>query len=163
MAYTTEYPPFAVTVDGVVLALQDGELSALVVTRGSQPFKGRFALPGGFVDPDEDLVPAMMRELCEETGISIDGEQFEQLAAYGRPDRDPRMRTVSVAHLAVLPDAPEVVGGDDAVSAEWRSVSWLLAERDRLAFDHWDILNDGLSRAGAKLEDLGRSARRSLE
>lgn len=152
MVYTSQYPPFAVTVDGVVLTIKDDTLNALVVTRGSEPFKGRLALPGGFVDPDEDLCPAVIRELSEETGIDIEAKDVEQLASYGRPDRDPRMRTVSVAHLVVLPDLPDPVGGDDADDAQWRPVSWLLARRDCLGFDHSDILRDGLERARAKLE-----------
>lgn len=152
MVYTSTYPPFAVTVDGVVLTIRDDVLQALVVTRGSDPFKGQLALPGGFVDPEEDLAPAMARELAEEAGLDIGAQHFEQLGSYGRPGRDPRMRTVSVAHLAVLPDLPDPVGGDDATDAQWRPVSWLLAGNDRLAFDHRDIVGDGLERAKAKLE-----------
>ena len=149
MAYTSKYPPFAVTVDAVVLTIRENAVHALVVMRGGEPFKGRLALPGGFVDIDEDLDAAVERELAEETGISVRGARIEQLASYGRPDRDPRGRTVSVAYVAVLPDAPEPVGGDDAADAQWRPVTWLLARRDRLAFDHHDILRDGLERAEA--------------
>jgi len=149
MAYTSKYPPFAVTVDAVVLTIRDGAVHALVVTRGGEPFKGRLALPGGFVDADEDLDAAVERELAEETGISVRGMRIEQLASYGRPDRDPRGRTVSVAYLAVSTDPREPAGGDDATDAEWRPVSWLLARRDRLAFDHHDILRDGLERSKA--------------
>ncbi|MDX6318268.1 MAG: 8-oxo-dGTP diphosphatase, partial [Nocardioidaceae bacterium] len=98
------------------------------------------------------LGPAVERELTEETGISVRGMRIEQLATYGQPDRDPRSRTVSVAYLAVLPDGPDPVGGDDAVDAQWRPVSWLLSRRDRLAFDHRVILRDGVERARAKLE-----------
>jgi 8-oxo-dGTP diphosphatase len=152
MIYRTKYPPFAVTVDAVVLTLRDDKLQALVVTRGGEPFAGTLALPGGFVDVDEDLGPAVERELAEETGISVRGSRIEQLATYGQPDRDPRSRTVSVAYLAVLPDGPDPVGGDDAVDAQWRPVSWLLSRRDRLAFDHRVILRDGIERARAKLE-----------
>jgi 8-oxo-dGTP diphosphatase len=152
MIYRSKYPPFAVTVDAVVLTLRDDKLQALVVTRGGEPFAGRLALPGGFVEVDEDLGPAVERELTEETGISVRGMRIEQLATYGQPDRDPRSRTVSVAYLAVLPDGPDPVGGDDAVDAQWRSASWLLARRDRLAFDHRLILRDGVERARAKLE-----------
>jgi 8-oxo-dGTP diphosphatase len=152
VAYTSQYPPFAVTVDAVVLTVRDDVLSALVVTRGAEPFQGRLALPGGFVKPDEDLRPAVERELLEETGVDVKGVHVEQLASYGRPDRDPRMRTVSVAHLAVLPDLPDPVGGTDAADAGWRPTSWLLARRDRLAFDHRDIVRDGVERARAKLE-----------
>lgn len=152
MAYTSKFPPFAVTVDAVVLTIRDEALNALVVTRGVDPFKGRLALPGGFVEPDEDLGRAVARELLEETGIDVARMHLEQLASYGRPDRDPRMRTVSVAHLAVLPDLPDPVGGDDAADADWRTVTWLLGRRIRLAFDHHDILRDGVERARAKLE-----------
>lgn len=152
MVYTSEHPPFAVTVDAVVLTIREDVLQALVVTRGGAPFTGRLALPGGFVGPAENLGPAVVRELSEETGIDIEGLHVEQLASYGRPDRDPRMRTVSVAHLAILPDLPEPVGGDDAADAHWHPVSWLLSQHDRLAFDHRDILRDGVERARAKLE-----------
>ncbi len=152
MTYTSQHPPFAVTVDAVVLTIREDELQALVVTRGAEPFEGRLALPGGFVEFDEDLDDALERELSEETGISVRGARIEQLSSYGRPDRDPRMRTVSVAYLAVLPDLPEPVGGDDAADAQWRRVTWLLARRDRLAFDHREIMRDGVERARARLE-----------
>jgi 8-oxo-dGTP diphosphatase len=152
MVYTSKYPPFAVTVDAVVLTIRDGKLQALVVTRGGQPFKGQLALPGGFVNIDEDLGTAVQRELVEETGISGRRLRIEQLATYGRPERDPRGRTVSVTYLAVVPDLPDPVGGDDAADAQWRPVTWLLARRDRLAFDHRTIVRDGVERARAKLE-----------
>lgn len=101
---------------------------------------------------DEALSEAVIREALEETGISLRGEHVEQLATYGAPNRDPRGRTVTVAYLAVLPDLPVPVGGDDAAAADWRPVSWLLSRRNTLAFDHGDILRDGLRRARAKLE-----------
>jgi len=152
VASRTKHPPFAVTVDAVVLTIRAQRLHALVVTRGGEPFQGQLALPGGFVHVDEDLDTAARRELVEETGISVRGSHIEQLGSYGRPDRDPRMRTVSVAYLAVVPDLPEAVGGDDAADAHWHPVTWLLARRGRLAFDHRDILRDGLERARSKLE-----------
>ncbi len=152
MVYTSKYPPFFVTVDGVVLTVRDDALCALVVTRGGEPYKGTLALPGGFVDIDEDLPVAAVRELSEETGLSVRGQHVEQLATYGAPDRDPRHRTISVAYLVVLPDLAEPVGGDDATDAHWHRVTWLLARKDRLAFDHRHILRDGVERARAKLE-----------
>jgi 8-oxo-dGTP diphosphatase len=152
MVYTSKYPPFAVTVDAVVLTIRDAKLQALVVTRGGEPFKGQLALPGGFVNIDEDLGTAVERELVEETGISGRRLRIEQLATYGEPERDPRGRTVSVAYLAVVPDLPDPVGGDDATDADWRPVTWLLARRDRLAFDHRTIVRDGVERARGKLE-----------
>lgn len=144
------HPPFAVTVDIALLTIRAGELCALVVRRGEAPYQGRWALPGGFVQPDEDLEAAAVRELAEETGIA-GGFHLEQLRTYGAPRRDPRMRTVSVAHLALAPDLTNPEAGTDAADARWRSVADLLAGKP-LAFDHTRILGDALERARAKLE-----------
>jgi 8-oxo-dGTP diphosphatase len=143
------YPPFAVTVDLVVLTIRDDALCALVVRRGEEPFRGRWALPGGFVRPDEDLLAAAARELAEETGLSA---HVEQLASYGAPDRDPRMRVVTVAHLALVPELPAPMAGGDASHAAWRPAQPLLDDPAALAFDHGRILADGIERARAKLE-----------
>jgi 8-oxo-dGTP diphosphatase len=124
MTYTSEYPPFYVTVDIVVLSVVERRLCALVVRRGSAPFEGAWALPGGFVDPDEDLEQAARRELDEETAVP-GVERLEQLGAYGDPDRDPRGRIVSVAWLAAVPAGPQVQGGSDAASAQWRPLAQL--------------------------------------
>ena len=147
----TKHPPFAVTVDVALLTIRAGELCVLVVRRGEAPYRGRWALPGGFVRPDEDIEAAAVRELHEETGLS-DGFHLEQLRTYGAPKRDPRMRTVSVAHLALAPDLTSPVAGTDAAAAEWRAVDALLSARPGLAFDHGQILADGVERARAKLE-----------
>jgi 8-oxo-dGTP diphosphatase len=147
----SEHPPFAVTVDVALLTIRAGELCALVVRRGEAPYRGRWALPGGFVRPEEDIEAAAVRELHEETGLS-DGFHLEQLRTYGAPKRDPRMRTVSVAHLALAPDLTNPVAGTDAAAAEWRAVDALLSSRPGLAFDHGQILGDALERARAKLE-----------
>ncbi|WP_230973467.1 NUDIX hydrolase [Aeromicrobium terrae] len=143
------HPPFAVTVDLVVLTIRESELCVLLVQRGEEPFSGQWALPGGFVLVDEDIEAAAYRELAEETGVS-EGLHLEQLASYGAPDRDPRMRTVSVAWLALAPELAEPVAGTDAAHAEWVPVAetGLLT----LAFDHERILADGLERARAKIE-----------
>jgi 8-oxo-dGTP diphosphatase len=105
-----EWPPFAVTVDLVVLTVRDGVLSALVIRRGEDPFAGHPALPGGFVRPRESLDGAAARELAEETGLADLPVHLEQLATYGAVDRDPRMRVVSVAYLALAPDLPRPAG-----------------------------------------------------
>lgn len=144
------FPPFAVTVDLVVLTVRHGELSVLLVSRGEAPFKGRHALPGGFVRIDEDVANAARRELEEETGLTLDAVHLEQLATYGTPRRDPRMRVVSVAHLALAPDLAEPVAGTDAAEAAWIPVA--RASSMRLAFDHSTILADAVERARAKLE-----------
>jgi 8-oxo-dGTP diphosphatase len=150
VAYTSEHPPFFVTVDLVILTLREGTFAVLLVERGGEPFRGRWALPGGFVHVDEDLVDAAYRELEEETGVGGDAVHLEQLATYGAPGRDPRSRVVSTAYLAVGADLPEVRGGSDAADARWWPVEEALALD--LGFDHHVILEDGVERARAKLE-----------
>ena len=150
MPYTSDYPIFAVTVDIVVLSLVGNELCALLVKRGGPPYEGRWALPGGFVGPTEGLLAAARRELLEETGVSTGTVALEQLRSYGEPGRDPRGRVVSVAHLAVLPEATTPTAGSDAAGAEWRPLAQL--EETGLAFDHAEILADGVERARSKLE-----------
>ena len=146
-------PPVAsVAVDLVVLTIRDDELCALLVKRGISPFKGSWALPGGFVTGGEDLGTAAERELAEETGLTGADVHVEQLATYGDPRRDPRGRVVSVAFLALAPSLPEPSAGSDAAGARWAPVAGALAERSRLAFDHAMILEDGVERARSKLE-----------
>jgi 8-oxo-dGTP diphosphatase len=159
------FPPFAVTVDLVVLTVRDHALCALMVRRGEPPYQGFWALPGGFVRPDEGLIEAAARELAEETGLRTHGApgqgpgvgaHLEQLATYGDPQRDPRMRVVSVAHLALAPDLPTPRPGGDVRSARWAPVEELLGSgKDDgllLAFDHTRILADGVERARSKIE-----------
>lgn len=146
------HPPFAVAVDLVVLTIRGGRLQVLLVERGTEPYRGRLALPGGFVHRDEDLLPAAIRELSEETGISQPFGHIEQLASYGRPDRDPRMRVVSVAYLAVASDIPDPVAGTDAAASRFMVAQPLLERRSRLAFDHGEILREAVERVRAKLE-----------
>ena len=148
----SHYPQVAVTVDLVVLTIRAGELQALLVRRGETPFKGRWALPGGFVRPDENLDEAASRELSEETGLTPDVVHLEQLGSYGDPKRDPRMRVITVAYLALGPDLPAPVAGTDAAAARWTPVMATLRHPRALAFDHHAILADGVERARAKLE-----------
>src|ERR1700720_1472495 len=107
------FDPVAVTVDVVTLTIRDGELDVLLVERGVPPFEGQWALPGGFVRPAaiQDLDDAAARELVEETGQRLERVHLEQLATYGTPDRDPRMRVISVAYLAFAPELPEPQAG----------------------------------------------------
>ncbi len=146
------FPPVAVTVDLVVLTIRADRLQALTIRRGEAPYKGEWALPGGFLRPGEDLPEAAARELREETGLPVDGFHLEQLASYGAPDRDPRMRTVTVAYIALAADLPAPNAGTDAAEARWQSVDELLDTPGKLAFDHPMILRDGVERARAKLE-----------
>ncbi len=145
----SDYPPFAVTVDLAVLTLRDGHLCALLITRGEDPFSGKLALPGGFVRVDESTDAAAIRELAEETGVTAFPGHIEQLATYSAPDRDPRMRVVSVAYVAFAPDLPEPVAGTDAADAHWVPIHDLA---DDIAFDHRAILDDAIERVRAKLE-----------
>lgn len=148
------HPPFAVTADIVIMTIRDGALRVLLVERRNDPYAGSWALPGGFVEIDEDAHTAALRELAEETGVDAADFHLEQLATYSAPDRDPRMRVVSVAYLAFAPDLGSAVAGSDAAAARWWSVDDLLADPDApaLAFDHEEILRDALERVRAKLE-----------
>ncbi|GAB4060086.1 NUDIX hydrolase [Catellatospora paridis] len=140
------YPALAVTVDVVTLTIRDGVLHVLLVERGEQPYAGRLALPGGFVR-EETLDQAALRELAEETGL-LPRVHLEQLATFGDPGRDPRMRVVSVAYLAFAPRLPDPTVGGDAAAARWVPVD----DATDLAFDHDAVLAAGLERARAKLE-----------
>lgn len=147
-----DFEPLGLATDLVILTVRDGRLQVLLIRRGIPPYRDRWALPGGFVRPDEDLEATARRELAEETGLSSDRIHLEQVATYGAPDRDPRGRVVSVAYLALVPDLPAPVAGSDAASASWVEVVEVLDDPGRLAFDHHRILADGVERARAKLE-----------
>jgi len=137
-----------VTVDVVALTVRDGELNVLLITRLIEPFKGKPALPGGFVLAGEDLQEAAVRELAEETGVERLPGYLEQLGSYGPKGRDPRGDVLTVAHLLLAPDFPVLAAGSDAEHAAWYPVT----EVPELAFDHARILDDALERAKSKLE-----------
>jgi 8-oxo-dGTP diphosphatase len=150
MARTTTAPPLrpnvALTVDPVVLGVEADQLHVLVVRRSSAPFAGRWAFPGGFVEPTEDLPAAARRELAEETGLTRAVRLLEQLGAYGAPRRDPRGRVVTVVFLALVAGTPQPRAGDDAAEAVWWPVDELLARPRVVAFDHAAILRDAVAR-----------------
>lgn len=156
---SADHPRVAVAVDLAVLTVHEEVLQVLTVRRGEPPYQGRRALPGGFVEPSEDLHQAARRELAEETGVKATRAHVEQLRAYGAPRRDPRMRVVSVAHLVVVPDASAPVPGSDAAAAVWEPVDDLLASPRRLAFDHAAMLRDAVERLQDALEDTALATR----
>lgn len=146
--YTYEYPRASLTADCVVFRLDLPALSVLLIERKSDTFGGFLAIPGGFVEMDEDLDAAALRELEEETGLK--GIEVEQLHTFGKPGRDPRGRVVTVAYMALINLDGRYVGpGDDASHASWHSI----AELPPLAFDHADVM----AMAIARLRDKARS------
>jgi 8-oxo-dGTP diphosphatase len=147
MAYTYEHPHLAVTTDVALFTLQEGSLKVLLVRRGNEPYKGAWALPGGFVRPDEDLEACARRELEEETGVA--GFYLEQLYTFGAVERDPRERVITVAYYALIPSERLVLkASSDADAAAWFPVTRL----PELAFDHAAILEAARQRLAAKLD-----------
>jgi 8-oxo-dGTP diphosphatase len=146
MPFSYQYPRAALTVDCVVLGYDEGELRVLLIERGLEPFKGRWALPGGFVRLEETLDQAARRELAEETGLT--DVFLEQLYSFGEVDRDPRERVVSVAYYALVKLSDHrAKAATDAADAKWFPVSSL----PKLAFDHSDILATALARLKGKV------------
>ena len=150
----SRFPPFAVTVDVVILTMFEGTLHVLLVRRGEAPFAGIWAIPGGFKRPTETLNEAAKRELSEETGVEVPS-LLAQFGAYGDPGRDPRMSVVTIAYLAVLRDVGAIVAGTDAADAALVPVSDLLNGRIELAFDHRRIVGDAIERVRVELEVTG--------
>ena len=156
MAYTYEHPHPAVTVDVAVFTLTAGRLAVVLVRRAAWPHAGKWALPGGFVDIDESLKRAAWRELREETGIKAG--YLEQLGAFGRPDRDPRERVITVVYIALAAaDRLELRAGSDADEARL----FCLDELPELAFDHARIVQAATRRLRDRL-DTEAIARRLL-
>lgn len=135
--YCYKYPHPAVTVDCLVFREEEGRRLVLLIRRGNEPFKDYWAFPGGFLNPEETAEEAVVRELKEETGLSL--KDVKQLKTYTSPDRDPRERVITIAFTANTDDA-EVKGGDDAAEARW----FPLDNLPNLAFDHSQILKDAL-------------------
>src|SRR5437667_3092417 len=146
LPYSYQYPRAALTVDCVVFGFDEGELKVLLIQRGLEPFKGRWALPGGFVHVDETLDAAARRELDEEAGLR--NVFLEQLYTFGAVDRDPRERVVSVAYYALVKlSEHRAKAATDAADAEWFPISKV----PKLAFDHADILATALTRLKGKV------------
>ncbi len=145
MPYQYQYPHPAVTTDVAAFTLRDRQLQLLLIKRKHDPFTGKWALPGGFLEIEEDLEACAKRELQEETGVA--DIYLEQLYTFGQPQRDPRERVISVTYYALVP--PDKLGlnaGSDAADAAWFPIS----ELPELAFDHAEIIHLALERLAAK-------------
>jgi 8-oxo-dGTP diphosphatase len=141
-----KYPRAAVTVDCVVFGLDERDLKVLLIQRASEPFAGRWALPGGFVDVHESLDAAALRELREETGV--DKLFLEQLYTFGTVDRDPRERVISVAYYSLVRLRDHrVQAATDARNAAW----FALDDLPKLAFDHQRIVETAHTRLRGKV------------
>ena len=147
MAYTYEYPRPSLTVDCIIFGLDESSrLKVLLIQRAKEPFKNHWALPGGFVDENETLEAAALRELQVETGVS--DVFIEQLFTFGTPGRDPRGRVVTVAYYALINLAEHKIGADtDAQDVKWFPIN----ELPPLAFDHAEILETAITRLRSKL------------
>ena len=135
MTYTYPFPRPSVTVDIIIFRIYENEPEVLLIRRTNEPFKGKWALPGGFVDEDEPLENAAVRELKEETGLN--GILLTQMHTFGNPGRDPRGHTVSVVYVGYLPLGSKTKAGDDASEAEW----FMVNELPELAFDHDSVID----------------------
>lgn len=170
MAFTYRHPRTAVTCDVVVFTMRADDLAVLLIKRKEDPFKGMWALPGGFVNENESLERAAARELAEETGIT--GVRLEQIGAFGDPGRDPRGHTITIAWVTFLVAEATITAGDDAAEAEWHSFRKLAlhtsfavppargratkrasSERVQLAFDHAKIIMRAYRRLCQHLDD----------
>jgi 8-oxo-dGTP diphosphatase len=151
--YCYQHPRPAVTTDLVVFAWRERTLQTVLIRRKHDPFAGRWAIPGGFLDMDESAEAGARRELEEETGLVVPGA-VAPLGFFAAPGRDPRGRTITLAHVGVMPPGDHPIrGGDDADEAAWRPV----AEARELAFDHDEVL------ASARAWLRGRVMERSPE
>ena len=142
--YTYEWPRPMVTVDAVVFAVLTGRTEVLLIKRKGDPYKGKWAVPGGFGEMDEELEEAVARELAEETGLT--GVRLEQLRTFGKCGRDPRGRQISVAFMGTISEGQNKVrAGDDAAEARWFNIQNL---PENMAFDHDEMVRTAIERLG---------------
>ncbi|MBA7482842.1 Bifunctional NMN adenylyltransferase/Nudix hydrolase [subsurface metagenome] len=134
--YVYDWPRPMVTVDAVVFTFSDDKARVLLINRGNEPFKGKWALPGGFVGMDEELEDAVARELEEETGLAT--VQLEQMRTFGTVGRDPRGRMITIVFMGIATKGQDMIkAGDDAAEAQWFYIEKL---PDDMAFDHNEVV-----------------------
>jgi 8-oxo-dGTP diphosphatase len=141
LKYHYKYPHPSVTTDCVIFGFDGTRLNVLLVERGIEPYKGRWAFPGGFLRMDETTEAGALRELKEETEFDVERGFLEQLGCFSDVDRDPRGRVITIAYYALVQKGA-VKGGDDARNAQW----FPIGEIPQLAFDHEKILLQALKR-----------------
>jgi 8-oxo-dGTP diphosphatase len=145
--YTYDWPRPMVTVDAVVFSISGGKTQVLLINRGREPYKGKWAVPGGFIEMDEEIEDAVARELQEETGLT--GVHLEQMRTFGRCGRDPRGRQISIAFTGVVTDGQDkICPGDDAAKAQWFDIEKFPED---LAFDHDEMIKCGIEKLNQKL------------
>ncbi len=134
--YVYDWPRPMVTVDAAVFTFSGDKARVLLINRGNEPFKGKWALPGGFIDMDEELEDAVVRELAEETGLT--GIQLEQMRTFGTVGRDPRGRMITIVFMGIATEGQDTIrAGDDAAQAQWFDIEKV---PDDMAFDHVDVV-----------------------
>lgn len=142
--YIYEWPRPMVTVDAVVFSVSAGGTEVLLIERKNEPFKGQWAVPGGFVEMDEELEDAIARELTEETGLT--GVRLEQFRTFGRCGRDPRGRQITVAFMGTVTEGRDRIrAGDDAAETRWFNIDKL---PKNMAFDHKEMVRLAIERLG---------------
>ena len=145
--YIYDWPRPMVTVDAVVFAVTPGSIKILLIKRGHEPFKGQWAIPGGFIGMDEELDDAVARELQEETGLI--GVALEQMHTFGTVGRDPRGRQITVVYMGIIREGLDrIKAGDDATQAQWFDINALPPD---LAFDHNDVTKFAIERLKSKI------------
>jgi len=143
--YVYEWPRPMVTTDAAVFRFWRGRVWLLLVLRKREPYKGYWAIPGGFVDPDEELEDAAARELKEETGL--DGLCLEQMRTFGTCGRDPRGRQITIVFMGIARGQGRVKGGDDAAEARWFDIEKL---PEKMGFDHSEVAAYAIKRLKTK-------------
>jgi 8-oxo-dGTP diphosphatase len=148
--YVYDWPRPMVTADAAVFAVVKNQIKLLLINRGNDPYKGKWAFPGGFVNMDEELDDAVARELAEETGLA--GIKLEQMQTFGTVGRDPRGRQITVVYMGIISEGLDrIKAGDDAQNAQWFDVDNLPAD---MAFDHNEVAKFAIARLKVNLPDF---------